>query len=150
MEWLPIASVEVENVALPADNMPVPSVVLPSMKVTMPVGVPPPLDTVAVNVTDWPTTLVLGDPSASDVEVEAVETVSVKPCVASGGAPLEAVTNSGKEPVAAGVPESVAVLLPLSAKLTPLGNDPTADRAVVGVPVVVNVKLPKAPKTKVV
>ena len=43
--------------------MPVPIVVAPSVKVTVPVGVPVPgatTATVAVNVTDWPTTD--GDP----------------------------------------------------------------------------------------
>jgi hypothetical protein len=40
-------------------SIPVPSVVLPSLKVTVPVGVPDPGDTgltVAVSVTDWPKT----------------------------------------------------------------------------------------------
>ena len=31
-----------------------PIVVFPSLKVTVPVGVPPELETVAVNCTDWP------------------------------------------------------------------------------------------------
>jgi len=46
----------VENVATPeAFNAPVPRTVAPSLKVTVPVGVPGAVDvTVAVNVTDWP------------------------------------------------------------------------------------------------
>jgi len=61
---VPVDSVEVENVAVatPAvvDTVPVPNVVAPSLKVTVPVGlaaaVLPGLFTVmvAVNVTDWP------------------------------------------------------------------------------------------------
>ena len=42
-----------------AFNVPVPRIVDPSLKVTMPVGAPEPGDvtvTVAVNVTDWPET----------------------------------------------------------------------------------------------
>ena len=53
----PAVSDEVAKVATPEVlRVPVPSVVVPSLKVTMPVGVPvPPLAvTVAVNVTDWP------------------------------------------------------------------------------------------------
>ena len=53
--------------------MAVPIVVAPSVKVTVPVGVPVPgatTATVAVNVTDWPTTD--GDPDElTDVEVAA-------------------------------------------------------------------------------
>ena len=40
------------NVAVPADSVPVPSVVEPSLNVTVPVAVLG--DTVAVRVTDWP------------------------------------------------------------------------------------------------
>ena len=53
MAWLPRPSALVENVAVPADSVPVPSVVPASLKVTVPVGLLPP--TVAVSVTDWPT-----------------------------------------------------------------------------------------------
>ena len=42
------------NVALPLLSVPVPSVVAPSLKVTVPVGVPPVEVTVAVNVTAAP------------------------------------------------------------------------------------------------
>src|SRR6516164_6764232 len=57
MTWLPAASEEVAKVALPEFNVVVPSVVAPSKKVTVPVGVPDPgatALTVAVNVTDCP------------------------------------------------------------------------------------------------
>ena len=54
----PALSDDVAKVATPDEvlRLPVPSVVEPSLKVTVPVGVPaPPLDvTVAVNVTNWP------------------------------------------------------------------------------------------------
>ncbi len=52
-------SAEVLNVATPALSVPVPSVIAPSLNVTVPVAVPLPGDTaatVAVNVTDWPDT----------------------------------------------------------------------------------------------
>ena len=42
------------NVALPLLSVPVPSVVEPFLKVTVPVGVPPDDVTVAVKVTDSP------------------------------------------------------------------------------------------------
>jgi hypothetical protein len=48
------------NVAVPTPpSVPIPRVVVPSLKVTVPVGVPAPGDTgatVAVSVTDWPET----------------------------------------------------------------------------------------------
>src|SRR5713101_5934473 len=56
MVWLPRASVDVMKVAIPvAFSVPVPSVVAPSKKVTVPLGLPDPGDTtliVAVKVTD--------------------------------------------------------------------------------------------------
>src|SRR5215217_1681587 len=58
MEWLAVVSTAVVSVAcaLPL-SAPVPRVVAPSMKVTVPVGVPGVVDvTVAVKVTDCPTT----------------------------------------------------------------------------------------------
>src|SRR5581483_11874078 len=57
MAWLPAASVEVVNVAVPLFSVTVPRLVLPSRKVTFPVGVPAPgatALTVAVKVTAWP------------------------------------------------------------------------------------------------
>jgi hypothetical protein len=51
---------------------------------------------------------------------------------------------------AAGVPASVAVPLPLSLKVTGLGNGPDSLRAGVGEPVVVTVNVPAEPTVKVV
>ena len=59
MECGPGAREEAANVATPALSAPVPSVVAPSLNVTVPVAVPLPGDTaatVAVNVTDCPNT----------------------------------------------------------------------------------------------
>jgi hypothetical protein len=47
-----------ENVALPLESVPVPKVVVPSLKVTVPLGLAP--KTVAVRVTDWPKFVGLG------------------------------------------------------------------------------------------
>ena len=56
--WWPTESASVAKVATPpASSVPVPSVVAPSLNVTVPVGVPVPGGdgaTVAVKVTDWP------------------------------------------------------------------------------------------------
>src|ERR1700680_876630 len=54
MEWIPLASVDVLKVALPAERAPVPMIVVPSLNVTVPVGVPEVALTVAVKVTGWP------------------------------------------------------------------------------------------------
>jgi len=61
IEWLPMMSVDVLNVAVVTppvvESEGVPSVVDPSLNVTVPVGLPLPgevTDTVAVNVTDCP------------------------------------------------------------------------------------------------
>ena len=50
-EWLPTLSVEIFNVAIPPDSVPVPIVVAPSLNVTVPVGATgdAPWGTVAVN-----------------------------------------------------------------------------------------------------
>src|SRR6266581_2818965 len=58
MVWLLADSDAVANVVWPrASSVPVPSVVVPSLKVTVPVGVPRLWsETVAVKVTDWPNT----------------------------------------------------------------------------------------------
>ena len=47
---------EVTKVALPETSVPVPMAAAPSKKVTVPLGVPEPLLTVAVNVTGFPNT----------------------------------------------------------------------------------------------
>src|SRR5580693_2009790 len=57
IEWWPTARVEVANVALPAVSVAVASVVAPSLKATVPAGVPEPgalAVTVAVKVTFCP------------------------------------------------------------------------------------------------
>jgi hypothetical protein len=80
IEWVPTASRAVVNVAWRAAfTVPVPRVVVPSKKVTVPVGVPAPgalAVTVAVNVTARPKTELVGE-AAVVVVVEAVFTVSV-------------------------------------------------------------------------
>src|ERR1043166_7270943 len=63
MEWLVTDKVEVEEVAVPALRLVVARAIAPSLKTTLPVGVPPAGDsgpTVAVKVTDWPKTEGLG------------------------------------------------------------------------------------------
>ena len=57
MEWLPLLRLEVEYVALPEDKDFEDSVLVPSLKVTVPVGTAVPgalATTVAVKVTAWP------------------------------------------------------------------------------------------------
>ena len=56
----------------------------------------------------------------------------------------------GYEPATDVVPLNVAVPLPLSMKLTPVGRGPISDRVGVGEPEAVTVKLPKVPAVKVV
>src|SRR5437870_3667076 len=63
--WLPMLRDEVVNLAWPEpSSVPDPRVVIPSLKVTVPVGVPAAGAsdvTVAVKVTDWPKTEVAGE-----------------------------------------------------------------------------------------
>ncbi len=57
MEWVPTASVELVKLAAPLFRLAVPSVVVPSVNVRNPAGVPTPGETAltaTVNVTDWP------------------------------------------------------------------------------------------------
>jgi hypothetical protein len=72
IEWLPTERDEVENVAIPEMfNVPLPRVVEPSLKVTVPVGVPEPgafAVTVAVKVIDWPKTEGLAEDATTDVD----------------------------------------------------------------------------------
>jgi len=75
MVWLPTERAEVLNVAFPLIcRVPLPSVVDPSLNVTVPVGVPEPgavAVTVAVSVTDCPKTDGLTD------EMTAVEVLAL-------------------------------------------------------------------------
>ena len=66
--------------ALPPVSVLLPRVVEPSLKVTVPVGVPlpgAPAETVAVKVTDWPKTEGFAD-DATEVVVASLVTVSVR------------------------------------------------------------------------
>jgi hypothetical protein len=78
---MPKESEAVVNVALLPDTAPVPSVVVPSLKLTVPVAVPLPVAIVAVNVTDWPMLLGLAE-EVIDVVVIAVPIVPLVACVA--------------------------------------------------------------------
>src|SRR6185503_16406916 len=79
--------------------------------------------------------------------VEAGVTVSVKLCTESGLIPFDAVMVNGNVPLAVGVPDSVAVPLWLSTKVTPDGSAPDSVIVVAaGVPaVVVTVNAPAWP-----
>jgi hypothetical protein len=66
-------SIDVEYVAVPADSVPVPSGLEPSMNATVPVALEG--ATVAVNVTDWPYADV-DDDDASIVVVGAPDVVA--------------------------------------------------------------------------
>src|SRR6516165_7260864 len=61
--WLPARSKEVVKLTAPPESVPVPRFVLPSKKVTVPVGAPRPgvALTIADKVTDWPNTDGLAD-----------------------------------------------------------------------------------------
>jgi len=93
--WLPTARVEVVIVATPPLSVLVPSVwlVLLSLKVTVPVGVPPLPETVAVNVTDWPTALGFGEPAT-------VVVVGVSACAAPSDSSKIALAATTTLPIA--------------------------------------------------
>src|SRR5438445_694456 len=79
MECEAAASEVVVKVAWPELRLPVPRVVAPSLKVTVPVGVPAPgatALTVAVNVTGWPNTVGVAE-EMTDVDELALLTVWV-------------------------------------------------------------------------
>src|SRR5579872_153561 len=88
MEWLPRLKLEVESVAWPEDKVLEPSDLVPSLKVTLPVGTAVPgalATTVAVKVTDWPWVDGLSDevtelvvPSLFTVWVRTEEVLPVK------------------------------------------------------------------------
>src|SRR5262249_59299478 len=78
----PRARAEVVNVALPPESVPVPNVVAPSLKVTVPVGVPAPgavALTVAVKVTPWPDTEGLSEEVTAVVSALAAAGTTSRP-----------------------------------------------------------------------
>ena len=78
--WLAALSVEMLRVAFPELTVPAPSVAAPSLKVTVPVGLPAPGltgATVAVKVTFCPKVAGLGAPTSA-VVVDALSTTCVK------------------------------------------------------------------------
>ena|SRR5579872_4354347 len=68
----PAVKADVWYVAAPLLNVPVPSVVVPSWNVTVPVGVPPDPVTFPVKVTAVPTTTVAADVVTADVVLALV------------------------------------------------------------------------------
>jgi hypothetical protein len=122
----------------------VPLVTAPTLLLTLPV---PPLNT-PVKVVELPAVIV--DAAAVKLVIAgAATTFSVKVCCALGATPLFAVIVIGVLPAAAGIPEIVAVPLPLSVKFTLAGRDPVLDNAGVGLPVVVTVNVPLVPAVNV-
>lgn len=111
IEWMPMASEDVVKVATPLElSATVPIDALPSRKVTAPVGVPlAVLVSVAVNVTDWPTTEGLSE-EASVVRSSAGSPVPVSVTVC-GLAWLVALSEIVKVPVRVPVAEGVNVTL---------------------------------------
>jgi hypothetical protein len=89
---------------------------------------------------------------APEVMDGAWSTVRVKDCEAFGRFPLLAEIVIGCVPPvpAPGVPDRVAVPLPLSVNVTPDGRAPDSEIAGAGLPLVVTVKLPALPVVKVV
>ena len=121
IESLPTANVEVLMLAVPVESRAaVPSVVLPSLKVTVPVGTPElgaTATTVAVKVTDWLDDAGLGD-AVTVVVVLAWLTVTSVPLATSRirALPVSAMKRSPAESNAmpAGEANSAAVAGPLS------------------------------------
>ena len=75
-------------------------------------------------------------------------TTIVRLWVAFGAMLLAAVMSRVIVPVAVGVPDSRAVPLPLSTKVSPAGRAPVSVIAGVGEPVVVTAKAPAVPRVK--
>ena len=78
---MPIAGDEIEKIAVPPLSVPVPSVVLPSLNVTVPVGVPLAGATaaiVAVNVTDCPKTEGLAEEVTAVLELPLFTTCGLE------------------------------------------------------------------------
>jgi hypothetical protein len=105
----------------------------------------------ALNTLD-PFALIGGWMVALYTTAAGVKAVSVNDCVAFASTPLLAVMVIGYAPPvpAAGVPLSVAVPLPLSVKVTPLGSAPVfVIVTTVGNPLVVTVNVPALPTVNV-
>ena len=101
--------------------------------------------------TDVPATSVADDGTPMLKSLGWALTVSVKLWLNGLPAPVAVMVIGYEllEPMA-GVPARVAVPLPLSVKVTPVGSGPLSANVGVGVPVVVTVKVPGAPWVKVV
>jgi hypothetical protein len=118
IEWLPVASALVVNVAAAeAFNAPVPSVVAPSLNVTLPVGVPAIVEViVAVNVTDCPNVDGLTDEmTAVTVAGKFTDCVTVFEVLAAKFASPGYVAVIGWFPVARVLVMNVATPTPFSA-----------------------------------
>jgi len=85
---------EVIKMAVPEPSVLVPRVLVPSLKVTVPVGVTPELVTVAVNVTGWP----YADGFAFDVSIVAVELIANTCCRIGVGEDTISVESTAKPP----------------------------------------------------
>jgi hypothetical protein len=149
----PLLAVKVMEYVLPVPAAAVPlSTPVPGLNVTpvgnapvsLKVGVGVPV-AVTVNVPAVPTVNVV---VAALVITGAVFTVSVKGWLAGVPTPLVAVKVMEYVPLvpAAGVPLSVPVPFPLSAKVTPFGSVPDSVRVGAGKPVVVTINVPGPPK----
>ena len=84
MEWDPTARLDVEKVALPLETLALPSVVVPSLKVTVPVAETLPVK-VAVRVTGLPKA---GAASDDPTEIEGVARETVRPTALAVAFPL--------------------------------------------------------------
>src|SRR5262245_1878461 len=156
MAWPPAAANLVVNVAAPpVPTATVPRTTLPSLKVTVPVGVPPPgatVATVAVKVTAWPVTAGLTDDFRATV-VAAGLTVTVAAADVLAAKPL----TPKKEAVSAWVPTNSdvgRVALPVaSSGAEPSSVSPSRKKTVpIGVPaweVTVAVRVSNCPTTAV-
>ena len=151
----PFAAVKAMGNAPPAAGVPL-SVAVPlplSVKVK-PVGNA--VDSLIAGVGD-PAVVTVNDPGVPRANVALFALVMASPvtfrvkfCTAFGPAPLTAVKLMGNPPPLAGFPLSVAVPLPLSVKVTPMGNAPDSVIVGTGDPLVVNVNDPGIPTTNVV
>lgn len=104
MECDPPVNAEVVKVAIPLARIPLPIDVLPSLNVTLPVGVPAPEATVAVNVTVCPKIDGLGSDVRAVVVLEALticvselDTLELKLLLPSYWAVMECVPPASDE-----------------------------------------------------